>query len=338
MADDIQDTKRLQQQIRVENSRNRLLKTLLFSESSIYETKTLFESFPEDIQEEIKLDLGEAETVIGEAIKILEKKYGKATSLRQQSTLPVAPDSRTKSYFSSATNSWLSTSTSPIQLISWSMRGKKRVENVVKHFADLNGRIREKIKLCSLALTSGIDLKGHLERLQTDSAAKELGFDLDANLRLMADAIPDASTTLRMSSDKFIAQVSVRVPVEDNLFLSEWKGNTVLLEQRSHQANPSEPLALDTRTAGRIEALGKLLQQPRETVFRIPPCSWWTYLPDQRQTYLAFKVESGLGQPPVSLQYLLDRDLKLSLNKKFALAYSLARCIAQFQVVGWVSE
>jgi hypothetical protein len=217
------------------------------------------------------------------------------------------------------------------------MKGKKRVESVIKNFADLNGRIREKIKLCSLALTSGIDLKGHLERLQIDSAAKHLGFDLDANLRLMADAAPDSSPSLEMAPDVFAVEVSARVPVEESFFLGAWKGNTVLLEQRSHQADPSEPRTLDTRTADRIEALAKLLQQPRETVFRIPPCSWWTYLPDQRRIYLAFKIESGLGQAPVSLQYLLNLDLKLSLNKKFTLAYSLARCLAQFQVVGWVS-
>jgi hypothetical protein len=110
-----QDIKRLQQQIHVENSRNGLLQTLLFSESIIYETKTLFKSFPEDVQEEIKLDLGEAETVISEAIKILEKKYGKATSHNPQSVLSAAPTYQSKSYFSSSTNSWLSTSTSPIQ-------------------------------------------------------------------------------------------------------------------------------------------------------------------------------------------------------------------------------
>jgi len=127
------------------------------------------------------LDLGEAETVIGEAIKILEKKYARATSPKPTTVLSATPAHQSKSYFSSSTNSWLSTSTSPIQLISWSMKGKKRVENVVKNFAELNERIREKIKLCSLALTSGIDLKGHLERLQIDSAAKQLGFDLDAS-------------------------------------------------------------------------------------------------------------------------------------------------------------
>jgi hypothetical protein len=291
-----------------------------------------------DIQEEIKIDLGEAETVIGEAIKILDKKYGRASSPRSQNVLAIAPTTQTKSYFSSATNSWLSSSTSPIQLISWSIKGKKRVENVVKHFADLNGRIREKIKLCSLALTSGIDLKGHLERLQVDSAAKQLGFDLDATLRLMADATPDSSISSEMDSKTFAIEVSASIPVEENFLLGGWRGSTVLLEQRSHQADPGEPRALDTRTIDRIEALAKLLQQPRETVFRIPPCSWWTYLPDQRRIYLAFKIESGLGQPPVSLQYLLDLDLKLSLNKKFALAYSLARCLAQFQVVGWVSD
>jgi hypothetical protein len=217
------------------------------------------------------------------------------------------------------------------------MKGKKRVENVVKHFADLNGRIREKIKLCSLALTSGIDLKRHLERLQIDAAAKQLGFDLDANLRLMADASPDSSLSLEMAPKAFAAEVSACMPVEESFFLGVWKRSTVLFEQRSHQGDSSEPRTLDTRTAARIEALAKLLQQPRETVFRIPPCSWWTYLPDQHRILLAFKIESGLGQAPVSLQKLLDLDLKLSLNKKFALAYSLARCLAQFQVVGWVS-
>jgi hypothetical protein len=100
------------------------------------------------MQEDIQLQLGQAETVISEAIKILEKKYGKTAPTSRSTSLYVRRPT-TKTYFSSSTNSWLSASTSPIQLISWSMKGKKRVENVVRNFSDLNEQIQEKIKLCS---------------------------------------------------------------------------------------------------------------------------------------------------------------------------------------------
>jgi hypothetical protein len=194
-------------------------------------------------------------------------------------------------------------------------------------------------KTFSLALTSGIDLKGHLERMQSDPAAKQLGFDVDAKLLdHMVDNSKGSAVETFKDAESFNSEITDMVKLDEDFSIASWAGTSLLLEGRYHQPDFNDPRKLDSRTRERIETLVKLLQQPRERAFRIPPCLWWTHVADKRKILLAFSIESGLGQPPTSLQHLLALDLKLSLNKKFALAYSLAKCLSQFQLVGWVSS
>jgi hypothetical protein len=217
------------------------------------------------------------------------------------------------------------------------MKGKKRVEKVVLNFAELNGQIKEKIKLCSLALDRGVDLKGHLERLQTDPAAKQLGFDVNAALLAhMIHSSPGPVEDAHLSAEAFTAGLNEIIKLPEVFSLAKMNGKLVLLEERDYHADVVNPRQLDARTKGQIDALAKLLKQPREQDFRIPPCLWWTHLPDKQKIYLAFETQSGVRQSPISLNQLLSLDLRLSLSKKFQLAHSLARCLSQFQLVGWV--
>ncbi|KAJ6128463.1 hypothetical protein N7471_009680 [Penicillium samsonianum] len=96
---------------------------------------------------------------------------------------------------------------------------------------------------------------------------------------------------------------------------------------------------VDSRTKNRIEALAKLLHQPKERVFRVLPCVGWKYLPDQSSIAFVFEVQPKPIGAPVSLQRLLFKDdLRPELGDKFHLALGLSKCIAQMHMVQWLHE
>ena len=346
-----------------------MLRLLLFEASPIYGGRTLFEQFPDEIQEEISINLGEVETVIAEGVKLLGKRYsssksspaatpyGQPTATNSFSTGTTAVEGgRTPSPSSlltnkspnpatnrsthslteltAATHHYLTSAKSPFTQIRWSLRDKKRVEVIVSNFAALNSRIHEKVKLCSFASSIGLDVQ-HLRRLEQDPNAVGLGFNFDATLRLMAEQTQDNSEPLQIFEEVFADKPLDSTAVEERFATGTWHGKDVLFEKRN--AEPQQPSnRLDERTAERMESLAKLLQQPKEQLFRIPRCIWWTYQAQRQQILLAFEIGSTLQQPPTSLRRLLGLDLKISLNDKFRLGFGLARCIAQFQMVRWV--
>lgn len=88
-----------------------------------------------------------------------------------------------------------------------------------------------------------------------------------------------------------------------------------------------------------MDALAKLLHQPKELVFRIPRCVGWTYSKPEEIIAFVFDLEKPMDNDPVSLLSLLgDREIKIFLGDKFKLALGLARCISQLHMVNWVHE
>ena len=223
------------------------------------------------------------------------------------------------------------------------MKGKKRVQEVVTQFAKMNSRIHGKIKLCSLASTIGIDAE-HLDRLMTDPAAVQLGFNTDASLKLMVEESQHVSSSLRLSKADPLERTQGVKQIERRFAVGQWLDSSrtgiarqnVLLEYRDYEPDISNPGCFDPRTAGRIENLTKLLKQHKEQVFRIPRCVWWTF--EKNQIILAFETAKTLSQDPMSLRSLLPRDPKLSLNNKAKLALGLAKCLANLQMVKLVRE
>ena len=332
-----------------ENHRNAYLKHLLFTSSPVYGSKTLFEQFPDDIQDEIRFDLDEIESVIAESVKLLEKHYTAWSKEKAKEAVSGLSGRSSASISSSSLNlyssreSFIATSKSHLQLFRWSLKGKRRVQEVIGHFAKLNSRIHEKIKLCSFSSAIGVDLR-HLERLQTDPVSIELGFHLDASLKLMAENAQQLCVNLELSKEESIDQVRNLSMVEKRFAIGKWTGTSVpsseeqniLVEYRDYEPDFCAPNNIDDRMKGRVESLAKLLQQPKEQVFRIPCCLWWSYVPASKQILLAFKIPGDLGQQPTSQFSLLHQDLKMSLNNKVKLALGLSKCLAQLQMVKWV--
>ena len=86
---------------------------------------------------------------------------------------------------------------------------------------------------------------------------------------------------------------------------------------------------LDPITRSRMDALAKLLHQPKEQVFRIPRCTGWKYVAIQNRIAFVFENPSAQSSKPISLQKLVaSTEERPSLSSKFLLAHGLARCVA----------
>lgn len=226
-----------------------------------------------------------------------------------------------------------------MMVLRWSLRDKKRAEEVLNNFADLNSRIHENIKLWSLATSIGLDIQ-HLERLKNNQNSIDLGFNVDATLQIAAGDAQAIHGTVELAEQGWMDAINASKPVEERFGLIRLNGMRFLQENRSYDEHRhgSSSTEIDPRTRDRVDGLAKLLQHPKERVFCIPRCVGWKYLPNARRIAFAFEIPAALTTEPVSLRRLLDGSDKPELGDKFQLAFGLARCIAQLQMVKWASS
>ncbi|KAL2871163.1 uncharacterized protein BJX67DRAFT_218534 [Aspergillus lucknowensis] len=301
-----------------ENLQTKLLKGLLFSECWVYGGRTLFEQFEPDVQGQIDLLFAEIQSILREAVDLLERRYSVSSS-RTSPSIPV--------------------------ILRWSFRDKRRVEAILLSFKDRNSRLKRKIELWCLTSQLGIS-SDHLRHLQSDETSKRLGFDKDAALRLAqhgAEASELDSLELSSSWEPYLQNVT---PVEhQGLFTVLLKDSHAYI-QENHRYNITMPAhgtspassSLDARTKGRIESLARLLHQPKEQIFRILPCVGWRKIPDQDAVAFIFELQNPLGAP-VSLQRILHESKFVpSLGDRFRLALELSQCMAQIHMVQWLHE
>ncbi|KAH6898223.1 hypothetical protein B0T10DRAFT_555557 [Thelonectria olida] len=353
------DTKTLENKIRDENSRNRALRRLLFDPSPIYGGKTMFEQFDSEVQNQIQVFFEQARGVIDEAFQILSRRVGKTDANKDQ------PESSDQSYPSShlvaapmlaipaskPSNRSISTENLlkavSVQRLkwSWSLSYKKRIEVIVHNFSDLNARIHENVKLCSLATSLGINLQ-HLERLKENNDAKTLGFDVDAKLHMTATMTQPISQTLEVEDLQVSQDLKKVTTFEDRFGVFHWDGKPMLVEYRSYNLQSPVPVDLDPRSKDLVDSLASLLHQPKEMVFRTPRCTGWVRQVNHNRVAYIFAVPEGAEPAPVSLLRALpplgssssSKSPTPSLGHRFQLAHKLAKCISQLQLVKWVHE
>ncbi len=221
-------------------------------------------------------------------------------------------------------------------MLRWSFYDKKQTEKIVRDFGDLNSRIMDHIKLVCLGSAIGVDLQ-HLNHLKTDDNSKKLGFDVDATLKLTVGETQDHAQSLEIMNPKWIEQLHHTQHVDGEFAVLNCIGARVLEESRTYVPFPQTPHGLDPRTKDRVDALARLLQQPKEQVFRIPRCIGWKFVSSHNRIAFLFEVPPDVKPQPVSLIKLLENlDMKMSLGGKFRLAHSLAKCMAQLHMVRWV--
>ena len=227
-----------------------------------------------------------------------------------------------------------SASRSFLQLLRWSLRDKKEMVVIIEHFAKVNDQLIEMVRFLSLASAIGVDLR-HLEHLRTDQDAVKLGMHDDASLALTVSNTGRVSENFELEESWSKILEKARA-VEDRFAVFNWNGTNMLRENCLYLHGTESQL--DPQTQNRVNLLTKLLYQPKEKLFCIPPCHGWSYSPKRKQISYLFKLPSGLGLEPKSLLVLLkDPKAQPPLGMKFNIAHNLARSIAQLHMVKWVS-
>jgi hypothetical protein len=335
------ETRKLLNKIEDENIRTRLLRGLLFSESNIYGNRTLFEQFELDIQKQIQLLLGPLKGRLQEGCDLLERRYGVGDSpglvlVSQTSNLSLASTLTPNTHVPHR-----SKSPSIPDYFRWSFQDKKRVKAIVEEIGDQNNRIHEKIKLWCLASQLGVNVQ-HLQRLQQDDISRQLGFDVDATLRLTQWDALNAMSSPELTDPIWNQYLKPIKPVANQgMFATFTKdGVSYIHEGHAYECEAKSPTdVIDTRTRKKVEDLAKLLHQPKEQVFRIPRCIGWRFMPMQKSIGFVFEGPANPDSQPISLLRLLSSsEVKPELGDKFRLALNLARCISQLHMVKWVSE
>lgn len=333
------ETRKLSNKIDDENLRTRLLRGLLFSEAAVYNNKTLFEQFEPDIQKQIQLLLGPLKGSLQEGCDLLERRYGVGEAavglVSQTSDLSLAstltPITQVPSHRSK--------SPSLPDYFRWSFQDKKRVKAIVEEIGDQNHRIHEKIKLWCLASQLGLN-EQHLQRLQHDTISRQLGFDVDATLRLTQRDALNAQSSLELTDPSWNQYLKLIKPVANQgKFATFTKGDGAFVQEgHDYEVEGRSPSdVLDGRTRKKVDDLAKILHQPKEQVFRIPRCIGWKFMPMEKSIGFVFEMPSSPDAQPISLLRLLSSsDIKPELGDKFRLALNLARCISQLQLVKWV--
>lgn len=327
----------MENKLRDEQNRTRQLKLLLFESSSVYGDHALFEHLTEDVQDQIKIFLVEAVGKLQEAVELLDRRYHWASNTSHHQV-------NSSTMFEKMRES----SKSPFRVIQWSFRDKKRTETILMEFTDLNRRIQENIKLFLLGSSLSVNHQQHLQHLQSDPVSRQLGFDVDATLRLNSENAERNNENFELPATPWEAAIPRARPTDKAgrhyAIISDVDlvGVPVILEYRRYEptvlgpfANPAQ--TVDERTKKLLNGLTRLLQQPKEQAFLIPRCRGWRYIAEQEQIAFVFDIPSRHEHRPLSLLDLLRcPKTKLSLNEKLQVAFGLARSISQLQMVRWV--
>ena len=224
---------------------------------------------------------------------------------------------------------------SPLNQLRWSFRDKKEMIALIGHFAEVNNDLLEIVRFWSLASAIGVDLR-HLEHLQTDQDAGKLGLHDDASLALTVASTKNIIESFELE-DAWSRVLKEARSVEDRFAVLNWNKENMLRESCNYSQGTESNL--DPQTRNRINLLAKLLYQPKETLFCIPPCQGWSYCPNSKEISYLFKLPSDLRLEPKSLLLLLkDPEAQPPLGVKFQIAHGMARSIAQLHMVQWVTN
>lgn len=212
---------------------------------------------------------------------------------------------------------------------------------IVDELGDQNHRVHEKIKLLCLASQLGVNVQ-HLQRLQSDAISRQLGFDVDATLRLTQWDALNAMSSLELTDPSWNHYMTPIKPVANQGKFATFTKDGTAYVQEGHDYEfeaKSASDVLDGRTRKKVDDLAKILHQPKEQVFRIPRCVGWKFMPAEKSIGFVFEMPSTPDAQPISLLRLLSSsDVKPELGDKFRLALNLARCISQLHMVKWVGR
>jgi hypothetical protein len=332
---EVQDVQTFEYKIKDERNRTEQLKGLLFTPALAYNGCALFDLFIDDVQDQIKILLVEAVAKLQEAVDLLGKRYN-----------PRSYDNA--GYLSSNIfDKMRQSSKSPIRVIQWSFRDKKRTEVLLTDFTDLNRRIHENIKLFILGSSLAVNPEQHLRYLQDNPASQKLGFDIDATLRLHVEQTDEIEGDSELPEHPWCYSIATAttVPRNENQYAVINDSNSYfLVEYHRYAPDPLDStIALgtevDSKTRTLLNGLARLLQEPKEEEFLIPRCHGWKYDPTKKRIAFVFDTPQGFCGTSVSLLDLLRKPAtKVTLTMKLQIAFGLARSISNLHMVQWVLQ
>lgn len=312
----------------------------------VYGGRSLFEQFDADVRDEIHVFLEEARDVLGQAYQLLYRRQegpfkavdtNFALYSKEISNLSLVSDSLSSPSSPSSAETPLKRPKS-FQKLWWSLRDKKRVEQILRNFTELNGRIHESIKLWCLGTSIGVDLQ-HLNRLQTDENSRVLGFDIDARLQFQVSQIDAPPTSLQVKDLEICDAIVTAQPFGDGSFsILNLHQSSILIEHRSYAPESPVAVEMDLRTHDLVDKLASLLHQRKGSDFRTPSCQGWVRSTQQNTVAFLFSIPEAVEPSPTSLLSILQsKDIASpSLGSRFWLAMKLARFLSQLQLVKWV--
>lgn len=220
----------------------------------------------------------------------------------------------------------------------WSLWDKRRLESIIKCFAEENGKVKSLVELLCHATIVGVKPK-HLERLKTDEHSKKLGFHLPAQLHLSITGIQLSTSSLQLKVESLSNSLESCSKNESGLAMIEYLESHILVEFRSYAPEKTEPVILDGQKRARVELLAHLLCQQKDVVFRTLSCKGWVLQPHDNQVAFLFSIPEGVERNPYSLLRMLGtKDFRPSLGERLRLAKSLANSICELQLVKWVGS
>ncbi|KAF5667504.1 het-s domain-containing protein [Fusarium denticulatum] len=338
-----EDLKHVSETIRREHGITTALKYLLFEKSPKYGGQMLFEQYGEEVQRTILSVVEELLDTLESAAKLLDRHCGSDQSwFSRESRFMISrspsPSPSTSIVAPQPGTQVAERSSSTVSLgrkLRWSLYDKKSAKDIIDRYADRNNNLYRIVQLNSFASGIGVNLQ-HLENMQHNQAAKQLGFDETAGLQLLAQAATVGMADDFEISDDFTVGCTDVTRIEDRFVTFNKISNSYLQDTCEYKVNSNE---IDHQTRSRLNGLVALLQQPKGQVFRIPKCIGWRFLPSTREIAFIFESPGAPRTQPQSLLRLFDDPgIKPSLQDKFNLAHNLATSISQLQMVQWVHE
>lgn len=304
----------------------------------------MFEQFDADVRDEIHQFLEIARDVLNQAYRLLRhRQEGSYKTLETRSasksrTMPIFTIGYSEATLTPASPEMSLRRPSSFHKLWWSFRDKKRVEQILQDFVDLNGRIHENIKLWCLGTSIGVNMQ-HLNRLHENANSRALGFDVDAGLQIAVSQTHAPPYSLKIDDPELCAMVNMAESIRDGSFsILTNRKPAILIERRSYAPQSSLPVEMDNRTHELVNQLASLLHQRKGSVFRTPPFQGWIKSAQENKVAFVFHVPESVEPSPTSMQEILQsRDMgSPSLGSRFWLAVKLARFISQLQLVKWV--
>lgn len=304
----------------------------------------MFEQFDADVRDEIHQFLEIARDVLHQAYRLLRHrqegsdKTMETRSASKSRTMPILTKGYNDSTLSPASSEMSLRRPSSFHKLWWSVRDKKRIQQILQDFMDLNGRIHENIKLWCLGTSIGVNMQ-HLNRLQENAYSRALGFDVDAGLQIAVSQTHVPPYSLKVDDPELCAMIDMAESIRNGSFsILTNRKPAILIERRSYAPQASIPFEMDNRTHELVNQLAGLLHQRKGAVFRTPPCQGWIKSAHENTVAFVFHVPDSVEPSPTSmLEILQSTDMgSPSLGSRFWLAVKLARFISQLQLVKWV--